>query len=236
MLSAVTSNPDLQSIKGKNPRNVLNGCGAKPAPFNESDQVAQTSPLPWAQAEGRDKVWAGVLPSWSPPRRHGSSAPFSVRMLLSVPLKRGGELFSWSLKRVETLTTVLHSFCCYRNSFRHVGVVTAGSCAEMLTWELRAAARVGCLVCRRGTSVLAQGAYTMCDAALGYLLRAYLPPQPGFEVCQAPGHSIIVATKKLFSFWENKHKALCSTIFHLCHDFSWVPVIVFQLTLHSRCS
>lgn len=80
MLSAVTSNPDLQSIKGKNLRNVLNGCGAKPATFNESDQEAQTSPLPWAQAEGRDEVWAGVLPSWSPPHQHGSSAPFSVRM------------------------------------------------------------------------------------------------------------------------------------------------------------
>lgn len=45
VLSVVTSSPDLQSIKGKNLRNALNGCGANTAPFCGSGQEVQTSAL-----------------------------------------------------------------------------------------------------------------------------------------------------------------------------------------------
>lgn len=130
---------------------------------------------------------------------------FTVRMFLSIPLK--GEVISFSLKLEmcwKPDCCFAFILCCCWNSFRRVGEISAGSCVEMLSWKLWAAASSpACLVCSLGTSavLLAQGLTTMW-----YCLRissestAFSSPVLG--VCQAPCHGVRLAPEHSLSFGE----------------------------------
>lgn len=61
VLSAVTSSPDLQSIKGKNLRNALNGYGANTAPFCGSGQAVQTSASLFPESRLRAEMQPGQV-------------------------------------------------------------------------------------------------------------------------------------------------------------------------------